>query len=169
MIHVIRFIAFVFLQVFILNQMELGFGIQIMLYPLFILLLPVELGIIPLMLIAFVTGLVIDIFSNTYGLHASALVLVAYSRPMIFKLFAPRDGYDPLIETNLFNLGRSWYMKTFGILLLIHHLWFFLIEMFKFSELLFILQKTLLSLPISFALSILVHFLFMKKVKDEVR
>ncbi len=159
----LRFIALLLLQVLVLNQIEIGFGIQLMAYPLFILLLPVEMGVVVQMAIAFVLGILIDAMSNTYGLHASSLLVVAYLRPAIFKLFAPRDGYDPLMETNIFNMGTMWFLKAFGILIAVHHLWFFMLEMFKLNELLYVLQKTALSVPISFLICILLQYLFIRK------
>ena len=161
--HSIRFVFFLLIQVLILNQIEIGFGIQILIYPLFILLLPVDIGVISLLFISFCLGLLIDSFSNTYGLHASSALIFAFLRPSIFKLFDSRDGYDVLLETNIFNLGNVWFIKTFGVLLIIHHFWFFLLEMFKFNEFGYILQKTILSAPISFAMCILLQYLFVKK------
>lgn len=159
----LRFLFLLFAQVLILNQIEIGFGIQIMIYPLFILLLPVETGVIALMGAAFVLGILIDAMSNTYGLHTSSLLVVAYLRPVIFKLFAPRDGYDALLEVNIFTMGTLWFLKVFGILILVHHFWFFMLEMFKINEFVFVLQKTLLSVPISFLICVLLQYLFVRK------
>lgn len=159
----LRFIFFLLIQVLVLNQIEIGFGIQLMIYPLFILLLPVDMSVSALLLLAFLLGISIDAMSNTYGLHASSLLVVAYFRPIIFKLFAPRDGYDLLMETNLQTMGYRWFLNTFGILLLIHHFWFFLLEMFKINEFPFVLQKTALSVPLSFLLCMLIQYLFMNK------
>lgn len=161
--NILRFVFLLLVQVLVLNQIEIGFGIQLMIYPLFILLLPVDTSISGLLLLAFLLGISIDAMSNTYGLHASSLLMVAYFRPIIFKLFAPRDGYDPLLETNLITMGYKWFINTFGILLLIHHLWFFMLEMFTLNEFAFILQKTALSVPLSFLLCMLVQYLFMNK------
>lgn len=158
----LRFIFLLLLQVLVLNQIELGFGIQIMIYPLFIVLLPVDTGVFALMGAAFVMGLIIDAMSNTFGLHTSSLLLVAYARPMVFKLFAPRDGYDTLVEINLFTMGTSWFVRVYGLLLLLHHFWFFMLEMFKLNELLFVFQKTLLSVPISFAIALILQYLFIR-------
>ena len=165
--HSIRFLLFVFAQVLILNQLEIGFGIQLMIYPLFILLLPVEIGVISLMFVAFALGLSIDAVSDTYGLHTSSLLVVAFSRPLIYKLFAPRDGYDPMVETNIFTMGTNWFLKTFGLLILLHHFWFFMLEMFKLNEVFFVLQKTALSALLSFLICILLQYLFVKKMNEK--
>ncbi len=161
--HGLRFLFAVLVQVLILNQMEIGFGIQLMVYPLFILLLPVEINVITLMLISFLMGIAIDSFSNTFGLHTSAILVLAYTRPMIYSLFSPRDGYDTLVETNVFTMGFGWFIRTAGSLIFIHHFWFFMLEMFKMNEILFVLQKTVLSAPISFLICILLQYLFVKK------
>lgn len=164
--HSLRFFGLILIQVLVLNQIEPGWGIQIMVYPLFIFLLPVETGIFASMLLAFAMGIAIDSMSNTYGLHASSLLLFAYARPIIFKMFSPRDGYDPLLEPTIFDMGQRWFVRVYGIMLLIHHFWFFLLEMFKFSELLYILQKTVLSLLLSFTLTILLQYLFIRNRKE---
>ncbi len=165
--HSVRVALLFIIQVFILNYLEIGYGIQMMIYPIFIFLLPVEMNVFYLMLIAFGFGAFIDIFSDTFGMHASAAVMFAYFRPIIFKLFAPRDGYDALMETNMFQMGFGWFLRTFGILILIHHLWFFLLMIFRVSEILYILQMTGLSAVLSFILCILFQQLFLRKPKKE--
>src|SRR3989338_10251285 len=104
-LHTVRFILFVLFQVLVLNHLELGWGVYPMLYPLFILLLPFEMATVPLLLIAFAMGLSIDALSNTFGLHASSALIFAYFRPVIFKLFAPLDGYENTEESNIYTMG----------------------------------------------------------------
>jgi hypothetical protein len=155
------------IQSLVFNQIELGFGIHMMVHPLFIMLLPFETGIFTLMSLAFVMGLIIDVFSNTYGLHASSLLLMAYMRPVIFKFYGPREGYDPLKEPSLFDMGSRWFLFVFGYLLLIHHFWYFLIEIFRFDQFLLIIQKTVFSVIISFLLCIVLQTFLIKKSKSK--
>lgn len=163
----IRFVLLVLVQVLILNNLEIGFGIYPMLYPLFILLLPIEMATVTLMFISFFFGLTIDAFSNTFGLHASSAVVFAFFRPLIFKLFAPRDGYE-MNEMNALNLlSIRWFIVSFIVLLYIHHTWFFIIEVFKWNEFLLILQKISLSAPVSLGLSLMIRTAFMDKSKKE--
>ena len=61
-IHIIRFFLFVLAQGLIVGQLDFGFGIHPMIYPLFILLLPFDMSAIALMIIAFVTGVSVDFF-----------------------------------------------------------------------------------------------------------
>ncbi len=164
--HSTRFIALIIIQALILNQLEIGLGIQLMVYPLFIILLPFDIGLISLLLLAFFMGICIDAISNTYGLHTSSLLLLAYLRPILFKIFAPREGYDILKEGNVYEMGTRWFLYVFGLMLLIHHLWFFLLEIFRFNEMLYVLRKTVLSLPLSFLICLLIQTMFVTKPKE---
>ncbi len=164
--HILRFILFVLVQAFILNQLEFGWGILIMVYPLFIFLLPNELNISLSLLIALAMGFAIDLLSNTFGLHASALVLFAYLKPTVFARFAKQEDYDYNRETNIYTMGTRWFIYTFGLLLFFHHLWFFLFEIANFGEITYVLQKTVLSLIASFLFSVGLQIIFVPKPKD---
>ncbi len=163
--HSVRFILFVLLQGLVFGQLEIDFGIQIMLYPLYILFLPLEMGIIWVMLLSFLMGISIDYFMNTFGLHASASVLVAYLRPELLKLFSPRDGYESYTEGNIRQMGYTWFISVFGIIVVIHHLYFFLLEHFKLTELLYIVRQTSLSVLLTLTIAILSQILFFKTKK----
>ncbi|MNU65209.1 hypothetical protein D3C71_544980 [compost metagenome] len=161
----IRFGLFVLFQVLILNNVEPGLGMYIMIYPLFIFMLPFQMGTVPLMLLSFVFGLVIDSFSNTFGLHASSAVVMAFFRPIIFKWLSPRDGYENVESVSVYSMGGRWFLYAYGTLILIHHTWFFAIESFKLNEFVWILLKIGLSAPSSFLLSLLVQFIFISNKK----
>lgn len=167
-LHIGRFIGLVLLQVLIVSQFEIRGGVFPMIYPLFILLLPFEIGVIWLLICGFSIGLAVDFFSNTFGLHASAAALMAYVRPELFKVFAPRDGYESLSEGNLNVMGYRWFIYVGGILLLIHHLWFFLLEYFKFSDMLYVLQQTVISAVVSMIIIILLQILFLRKGREKL-
>ena len=161
-VHSIRFFFLILLQILVFNQLE-RFGIHPMIYPMAIMLLPFGTNSVVLLLLSFLLGFSIDLFSNTGGLHASSLLVFALFRPLIFKAFSPRDGYDPGKEGSIFEMGYRWFFFTFGTLLLIHHLWFFFMEVFKFSEMLYVFKKLTLSVFVSFTLVVLLQFLFLKR------
>lgn len=163
----IRFFVLVILQALVLNQLEIGFSIQFMVTPIFLMLLPFETSTMLLMVLGFVMGFLIDSISNTFGLHASSLVFVAFIRPFIFKSFAPREGYDVLKTPSIYDLGTNWFISVFGILLFLHHLWFFTFEIFKLDETLFILRKSIVSLPFSFLIALLMQAMFVSNKKNK--
>lgn len=165
--HIVRFFVFTFLQALVFNQLNIGFGIHLMIQPLFIMLLPFELTVIPLMGIAFLMGILIDIFSNTFGLYASSLVLMAYLRPIVFKFYGPREGYDPLKEPTAHDMGSNWFALVYGMLLGLHTFWFFLLEIFELGRFGFILQKTILSGALSFLLALLMQSFILNRKQNK--
>ena len=164
--NILRLLVFVLAQGLIFGQLNFGYGIHPMIYPLFIILLPFDTRPVVLMLLAFLTGIGVDFFMNTFGLHTSAAVLIAYLRPSIFKRFAPRDDYDLLKEPIASELGYAWFIKVSGTIVIIHHLWFFSLEYFKWSAWKEIITSTLLSSIITLIIFILIQVLFFKKPKS---
>lgn len=158
-----RFAFFVLIQTFVFNYIEIGAGIHIMIYPLFIFLLPQEMNVYIVLLLSFLMGGTIDLLSDSFGLHASSLVLFAFLRSIVLPIFAPRDGYEIGLEMNIFQMGISWFIQVFGILFLLFNLWFFLLEEFKLNEILYVLQKTIFSSIIGLILCVLVQYLFINR------
>lgn len=156
---IIRYLVFGFtiliVQVFLFNQVEIGWGAQIFALPLLIMMLPFNLSVFLLMLIAFLIGITVDSFSNTYGLHASSLVLTAYLRPIFFGFFCPREGYDPLKFPNVQDMGFAWYFIIYAPIMFIHLFWFYSIEIFRFSEGLLTLRNISTSFVVSIGFAIL--------------
>lgn len=159
-------VLFVLAQGLIFGQLDFGYGIHPMIYPLFIILLPFEINIILLLFLAFATGIGVDFFMNTFGLHASSAVLIAYLRPTIYRYFAPRDGYDILKSPTISDLGFSWFMKVAFTIVFLHHTWFFILEYFKWSAWKEIISSILLSSIVSLIIFILIQISFFKKGKN---
>lgn len=163
----ILFLLLVLAQSLVFDQIEPGFGIHIMIYPMFVFLLPFNMRPVNLMFISFVFGLTLDLLTNSFGLHTSSLVFLAYFRPQLYKLLEPRDGYEVGQIATIVEMKRSWFIRAYGIGILVHHFVFFTLEIFKFSDLLFILQKTILSSIISFVMIFFIQLIFFSRTKKE--
>lgn len=157
--HFLQFLLLISLQVLILNNVQLGTFINPFLYILFLLSLPVNLPKLLLLPIALITGLVIDMFQNTPGMHASACLLLVYIRPYWLKIISPRDGYDTDTEPSIKKLGLAWYLAYASFLVLIHHLLLFYLEVFRFSEFMDTFIRVLLSSLLTLLLIIIVQYL----------
>lgn len=157
--NIVRFIGLVLLQVLIIKQIELGpIGgsiIQLYIYPLFILLLPLRLSREVLLLIGFLLGLTIDLFYNSAGLHASATVFTAFIRPYVLRGLEPRAGYDKTKGLTPYRINWNWFAGYVGLLVFLHSLWFHVVDAFNLALLGSILLKTTLS----FVFSILFIFI----------
>lgn len=135
----------VLFQGLILNNIELGGYVNPYLYVLLILLLPFEMPAWVGLLVAFVVGISIDIFTSTLGIHTSAALFMGFARKYVLKLIEPRGGYEFGTEPQIQYMGLSWFLIYSGILVLAHHLFLFFIESFTFSHFFSTLGRTLLS------------------------
>ncbi|HRF92087.1 MAG TPA: rod shape-determining protein MreD, partial [Bacteroides graminisolvens] len=97
--RILWFVGLVLLQVLILNNIHLAGYATPFLYTYFILKFPSSVSRNELLLWAFFLGLIIDIFSNTPGINASATVLMAFVRPPLLTLFTPRDSFDNIVPS----------------------------------------------------------------------
>lgn len=154
-----RFLIILGIQILILNQIHLGGYITPFFYPLFILLLPFQTKGYVVLLLAFFTGLAVDMFSNSLGMHAAATLFMAFFRPGIIRLLSIKTEFEPEVEPRIHVMGKVWVLTYTVILLLIHHLSLFLIEVFRFDELAEILAKTVISTGFSVIIIMLAHFL----------
>lgn len=140
-----QFIFLVIFQVLILNNIQFSGFVNPFLYLFFIISLPLETPKWLLMLLSFLIGLSVDIFSGTLGMHASASVFLAFCRPYILNLIAPREGYEVNQKPSISELGFSWYLTYSALSVLLHHLFLFFVEVFRFSDFFATLGRVLAS------------------------
>jgi hypothetical protein len=116
-----------------------------------------------LLLIGFALGLIIDIFYDSLGVHASACVFTAFIRPLLLQLIEPRGGYPINVSPTKFHFGTRWFLLYSGIALFLHLLFYFSIEVFTFVYFLEIWLKTIFSFIFSFLTVLLYIFLLNPK------
>jgi len=134
--NIIRFMLLVFIQILVLNQIEIGGALNgyfnAYLYILFILMLPVNINKLLLLVICFLTGLTIDVFSGTAGMHSSACLFIGLIRPSFLNIIAPREGYETTLRLTMQGMGGRTFLVYASVTTLVHHLVLFLIEAFNF-------------------------------------
>lgn len=150
--HLVQFLLLLLFQVLILNNVTLhwwsgGFPVFTpYVYPLFILLLPFEVPVWLLMVLGFCCGLVMDSFMNTPGMHAFAMVLIAYLRTNVLLALLPKNlkeyhQLSPSVKT----MGWPPFLTYSAFLVLIHHACFFTIELWSLSNFGYLLLKIIAS------------------------
>lgn len=158
--HIVRLFVLMFIQVFILDHIDLIDGMAVpYLYVLFLLMLPFEMRHPLLMLMGFGTGLIMDMFSNTPGMHASACVLMTFVRPYLLRSIAPRDGYEFGLTPRLQHMGLSWFMTYVTIMVLIHHTWLFYVEVYMLDRFFQTLLRVIFSSIFTVLVCLLAQFL----------
>lgn len=157
-----RWIVLLFVQIFLLRNMGF-YNLSIpFIYILFILLLPFGTPNLLLYLIAFGTGLTVDAFYDTLGVHTTACVALAFVRISFITISLNRDSVDEP-EPTLGNMGLKWFSLYAILCILVHHLFVFFLEAFKFTELAYTLGRSLLSVILSFFIILLLEFIFHHK------
>ena len=160
--YIFLFVLSVLIQTLVFDNIQISNYINVLFYILFILLLPINTNKFLVLVLAFFLGLSIDIFNSTQGLHASATVLLAFLRPFVLEIYAPREEYDINKTPGIKNYGFSWFIKYCLTLILIHHIFLFSIEIFNFSHFFFALGKAIISSFFSLIFVVLGHLLFNK-------
>jgi rod shape-determining protein MreD len=116
------------------------------------------------MVLGFGVGITMDLFSNTPGVHAAACVLLGYMRPYLLNLFF-QQNIKELGDTvpTLFRMGFRSFLLYILFALVVHHLFFYIIQIWSFKNILLIFCKTLLSTMLSIILIVLSQLIFAKK------
>ena len=147
--NIFRFFVVVLFQVLVMDNVMINGYMNPYIYLLFILLLPFETPRWLLLLSGFALGLTMDLFTGTLGMHTAATVLAAFVRPYLLNLLASRDGYEPETFPRIHYYGFLWFLKYTLLLVLIHHLALFYLEVFQlkyfFSTLLRVILSSILS------------------------
>ncbi len=152
--NIVRFVIILLIQVLILNKISLqwwsqptGFPVFVpYLYPLFILLLPFETPVALVLVAGFLCGISVDAFMNTAGMHAFAMVLIAYFRINVLNAIMPKNlteyaGQSPSVK----NMGWLPFLVYVAFMIVMHHIAFFTLELWSLGNIGYLLLKILAS------------------------
>ena len=161
--HSLRFLLLILLQALIIKNIPLGSYFLPFPYILFLLMLPFETLPTLVLVFSFITGITIDIFYDTQGIHASACLVLGFVRFYSLKVLSPRGGYETSMKPTVQLMGNSWFMYYVIPLLLIHHLVLFFLEEFSFESTGYTILKALGSTLVTFVFIYIFQFLFYRK------
>jgi hypothetical protein len=165
--NLFRCLVLIFVQVLVFKHISFSIGglaaVHFLIYPLTILLFPIRTPRAVLLVSAFLIGLSIDVFYDSLGVHAAALVFTAYIRNVIIAFLEPYEGYNIDDIPNIKRLGLGWFISYLSIALLIHVFLYFSIEAFSFVYFFEIFLNTISSFIVSFLVIIISQFIFRTK------
>ncbi|MEW7277702.1 rod shape-determining protein MreD [Aquimarina sp. 2201CG1-2-11] len=157
-LHIIRFVILVLVQVLILNHVNfLGF-LNPYIYIIFILLAPININKGLFLALSFLLGLCIDMFGDSGGIHAAACTIIAFFRPV-----ALRSAFGLSYEFQTVKLSNVRFGERLAyvvLLVLTHHIVLFSLEIFNFSHILLIIKKALFTSIFTIVITMLVLVLF---------
>ena len=138
-INILRFVLLILVQVLIFNNLNFFGYINPMVYILFLYWYPIKEKRSLFILLSFLLGLMVDWFSDTMAIHAAATVTIAYLRPVIMR-FCFGVNYE-FQNFKLTNTTKAQQITFLALLIIVHHLIFFTLEIFSFENTLLILKK----------------------------
>jgi len=159
LINLFRWLLLLFVQIFLLRNIGFYNLSTPFIYTLFILVLPFNLPNLALYLLAFLTGLTVDAFYDTLGVHISACVALAFVRILFISVSLNRESIDEP-EPSLGNMGFKWFALYAILCILAHHVVVFFLEAFKLSEFSYTLGRALTSTVFTFFMIVLIEFTF---------
>lgn len=166
-VNVFRFIFLILLQGLIFRRMTFEVGtlgyVHFLIYPWFILLLPLKTPKALVVGLAFLMGIGVDIFYNSPGVHASALVFTGYIRGIILRFLSPYEGYNVEDSPTLVTMGFVWYISYLAIAMILHIFFYFSVEAFSFVYIREIAINTLFSYVATLVFVLILDFIFRMK------
>lgn len=145
----IRFVVLLIIQIFVLNQINFGGWINPYVYILFIILYPINSNKFGFITASFFLGLVMDIFSDSGGVHSTACLLLAYLRPSFLRFaFGLSYEYQTIRIADKLSVDRFTFIM---ISILSHHIILFSLEVYRLDLFFEIISRTILSTIFSFS------------------
>jgi|SRR5690606_12764490 len=161
--NIIRFTTLLLLQVALFKNIGYYNVVAAFPYILFIFLLPIGLPNILLFLIAFITGLTVDAFYDSIGVHAAACTALALFRVFFHKITLEVDIKDSFNTPSIGEMGTKWFLSYVFFGSLVHHLFLFMIETFSFSNFLNTAASIILSSIFTVSILLLISLLIYKR------
>lgn len=141
--YILRLVGWVLLQGILLNNINLFGYANPALYLLFFMTYPAVENKILLLFLATLSGLVIDIFSQTSGVYSCATLSVVFLRPLLIRLFFGQnfEGQEIALLQVSATL-RILYVFSFA---LVFHLIFSLLEAFQWKLWFYSIDRTMVN------------------------
>jgi len=162
--NLVYFVVFTLLQILIFNNIGISsYEVVPAFFIMYILFLPIETPRWMILMLAFLIGITIDVFSDTSGLNAFCTVFIGYIRPFVLQYLSPRGGYDTGALPRVQEFGIGWFVGYSLTLIFIHQFLFYIIENFGFHNFLFVLMKVIIGSLFSFVLIFISQFIIIRK------
>jgi len=159
------FVSFVLLQMLVVDKIRLFDIVTPFVYIYVIMKFRINISRTLLIVLSFLLGLIIDIFSDMYGIHAAACTLIGFIREPLLDRFADMKDLpeDSVPSYRLFGFGK--FFRYALIIVAIHHVTVFAIDAFGFSQPLMLLIRLSSSILLTSLLLFIIESFNLGKVK----
>ena len=144
------FLVLVPAQAVIFNNLIL-FNVALPLVFIYLIIsLPMTLGTNWAVTIGFITGLSVDIFSDTPGMNALACTNLAFMRKPVYHLYMSYDDDLSGMRPSIATMGSAAYFKYLLTMVAAYCFMLFVIEAFQFFNFRLMLMRTVFSSAFTF-------------------
>lgn len=156
-------LCLVLVQVLVCNNVMLFDVAMAFVFIYVIIRMPMNFNINWLLTCAFLSGLAVDLFSDTPGVNALSCTLLAmFKKPMLYA-YIPRDDRTKDIVPSLTTLGFAVYSKFLFSMSTVYCLLAFTIEYFNFADVKEIVIMTSASAVLTFLILLGIDSLISRK------
>ena len=157
--QILIFLAYLILQTILSRLTDFGPILFIAIYPLFIMTTNSGLSHNRLLLLSFIMGICVDLFTGQIvGLNSASILIMSLFQPRILRMIATHrvdmSNFKPGIDT----LGFYRFTAYMLVLLAIYHISFSLIESFGFSFFIYNLPRMCISYAVNSVLMIVIEY-----------
>ena len=143
--YVIMCCLLLLVQVVVLNRL-VRFNTAIPLAFIYIItVLPVSFSTNRSVALGFFTGLIVDVFMDTYGLNALCCTVLAFVRKPVLHMYVLRDDAPASQPLDMHSLGTPVFLKYTLTMTLIYCAMMFTVEAFSFFDIRRLLLRTVAS------------------------
>jgi len=162
----IYFIVFVLFQTLVIDHIHLFGIVTPFVYIYVILKFRIVTSRSSVIILSFLLGLIIDIFSNTFGIHAAACSVIGFIRNPLLAQFVDMkelpDGSVPSLR--LFGFGK--FLRYTMIMVTLHHVILFSIDYFGFYQPALMITRLLTSIIVTLLLIFIIESFNLIQIKD---
>ncbi len=153
-----RFILLVLAQVLLFNHLNFLNFVNPLVYVLFFYWYPIRENRAVFLLISFLLGLAIDLFSDTLALHTMACVTLAYVRPIIMRFcFGANFDFQNFTFKNSTRVQRFTFLF---LLIIVQHTLYYSLEILSLSHFILLVKKIIFTSLLTFVICVLLSSLF---------
>lgn len=157
--------SLIFVQALFLNNINFLEFLNPFIYIYIIIYFPIKNNRPVFILAAFIYGLLMDLFSDTHGIHSASTLCIAYFRPYLLKLFFGMAYEHQVVKFNSLELKQNiFYLFS---MVIIHHIILFSLEVFDLSKINLIFQNVISNSIFTFLSVFILYEFLMRKSRWE--
>lgn len=158
--YLILFVLVTLLQLLLFDNIQISGYLNILIYPLFLLLLPMNISGFMLLILATVLGSFADIMAGTAGIHSIGTIFIAFMRPTLLKLIVR----DDLLSSNMMPssnvIGIKQFLQYSTLMMFILFTVILLLERLTLDYLFFTILRIIISTIVSVMILFLLQLIF---------